>query len=96
MRAWCGFVALFVFVFACAPSAPPVNHLTIAKQLATDISQKEHGTDYSNSAWEQVAQELQLVPEESSDKAEANTGSRKFVMPEEPSSLQPMSETVVA
>ena len=52
-------------------SKPQVDHLAKAKALAAQITESTGKTDYSSSDWEPVAQELQMVPEDSADSAEA-------------------------
>ncbi len=64
-------IAALLLCSACTPQGPTVDHLGLAKQMAAEIAEKEGTTDYSSSAWEPVAQELQMVPEDSPDRAEA-------------------------
>ncbi len=71
-RVWAPLLSVAIVLSCCAPSAPAVDHLGKARQIAASISEAEGKVDYSSPAWEPVAQELQMVPEDSTDKPEAD------------------------
>lgn len=69
---------LILLLCACQPAPPAIDHLAVAKQLASQIAASPAGENLSDPAYEQVAQELQLVPEDSAQKAEASAWLKKI------------------
>jgi len=59
------------FLSACEAPKPAVDHMAVARDLAAQIEAREGQKDYSSPAWGEVSEELQLVPDKSADKAEA-------------------------
>jgi glutaredoxin-like YruB-family protein len=69
---------LIALLSACQPQAPAVDHLAIARDLAAKLTADGQPEDLSNPAYEQVAQELQAVPSDSPQKAEADAWLKKI------------------
>lgn len=63
---------LIGWLIACQPRAPEVDHFAKAKEVAARLTAEHQKEDLSHPAYEEVAQELQLVPGDSPDKAAAD------------------------
>lgn len=67
-------LGVVIGLVACQPEAPQleVDHLALAKQLDAKARASGQALDPADPALEQIIQELQLVPDGSADKAEAD------------------------